>query len=366
LFEREAILADIIGAVQHSHGGTCTMASDKYKHLIKPLSIGAVDFEKLEKTQSRMAIGPGNAGREIRLNGRDHLEGMNLNFSWGVHTTLGDWHAGLDPHVHPYPECLLFVGLDTANVNYLGAEVDCCLGEEQEIYTFNEPTVITVPAGMPHGPISTKRVFSPRGFGFWAVELNRVSEITWLGESVSTLSVEQKKAAPEGMNFASPEKILRSKPAPATGKYAHLVKPISSGLLVERGKLKGGGEKLGPGNADHLILLTGKDLEGLDASIFWGFCSQPGIWRRGAGAHVHPADEALLYLGIDPDDQNRLGAEIEIDLGAEHERHLFNKPSVVICHAGTPHLPQVTRWVDRPFAFFAITLSGEHETQPFD
>jgi hypothetical protein len=338
------------------------MATGKYEHLIKPLSIGAMNWNR---TKGAPAIGPGNASREIRLNGRDHLEGLNLNFSWGVHKELGDWHAGFDPHVHPYPECLLFVGMDTANVNYLGAEIDCCLGEEQETYTFNEPTAIVIPAGLPHDPITTKRMFSPKGFGFWAVELNSASEITWLGEGVANLSTKQQKAVPKGMDFAAPEKILRNKPAPSTGKYAHLVKSLKSGLLVERGKSKTG-EKMGPGNADHLIMMGGKDLEGLNASIFWGFCSQPGIWRRGAGAHVHPMDEVLVYVGADPDNMNDLGAEIEIDMGEEHERHFINKPTVVICPAGTPHLPQVTRWVDQPFAFFAICLSGDHETKDFD
>jgi hypothetical protein len=361
------------------------MAIKKYQHLIKPLSIGVMDWEskKVPGQTGPLAIGPGNASREVRLNGRDHLEGLNLNFSWGIHTGLGDWHAGLDPHVHPYPECLLFVGLDTANVNYLGVEISCCLGAEQETYTFNEPTVIVVPAGMPHGPITTRRMYSPRGFGFWAVELNRVSEITWLGAGVSNLSAEQRQAAPEGLRFAAAEKILRNKPAPSTGKYAHLVKPLGSGILVERGKYnlsrftpeqlaqqqersqKTGG-KPGPGNADHLTWMSGKDLEGLNANIFWGFCSQPGIWRRGAGAHVHPVDEILVYAGTDPDNMDYLGAEIELDMGEEHERHLVDKPAVVICPAGVPHMPQVTRCVDKPFASFAVCLSGEHETRAFD
>ncbi len=329
-----------------------------------------------------LAIGPGNARREIRVNGRDHLEGLKLNFSWGVHTDLGDWHAGMDPHIHPYPEVLLFVGLDTANVNYLGAQIDCCLGMEQETHTFDEPTAIVIPAGFPHGPITTKRMYSPRGFGFWAVELNPVPLITWIGEGVTGLSAEQRKAVPEGMNFAAKEKALRNKPAPPTGKYAHLVKPLKSGLLVERGKYnpsrftpeqhaqleeksKQTGEKLGPGNPNHLTMMTGKELDGLNASIFWGFCSQPGLWRRGTGAHVHPADEVLVYLGIDPEIEY-LGAEIELDMGQEHERHYINQPSVVICPAGKPHLPQVTRWVDKPFAFFAVSLSGEHEAKAFD
>jgi hypothetical protein len=314
------------------------MAIQKYRHLIKPLAIGATNWEEVPDAQ---AMGPGNANREIRLNGRDHLEGLNLNFSWGVHTGLGDWHNGMDPHVHPYPECLLFVGLDTANINYLGAAIDCCLGTEQEAYAFNEPTAIVIPAGLPHGPITTKRMYSPKGFGFWAIELNSVSEVTWFGEGSS------------------------SNPTQATGKYAHLVKSLKSNLLIERGKMKTG-ERPGPGSADHLVWMRGKDLEGLDSNIFWGFHSRPGIWRRGSSAHFHPSDEVLVYLGTDPDKIDYLGAEIEIDMGEEHEKHIISKPSVIINPAGTPYAPQVTRWVDKPFAFFAINLSSEMETKSFD
>jgi hypothetical protein len=213
-------------------------------------------------------------------------------------------------------------------------------------------------------------MYSPKGFGFWAVELNPVSEITWLREGGTRL--------PKELKSAETENTRRNKPVQSSGKYAHLVKPLRSGLLIERGKFnssgltaeqlarQNSGEKPGPGNADHLIWMHGKDLEGLDVSIFWGFCSQAGIWRRGAGAHVHPTDEVLIYLGLDPNDSDYLGAEIEIDMGQEHERHIINKSSVVICPAGTPHMPQVTRWVDKPFAFFAINLSGEHETKSFD
>ena len=362
------------------------MATGKYEHLIKPLSIGEMNWDaekRVPEQPDSLMIGPGNALREIRLNGRDHMEGLNLNFSWGIHNGLGDWHSGLDPHVHPYAECLIFVGLDTANIKYLGAEIDCCLGEEQETYTFNEPTLIVIPAGFPHGPISTRRIYSPRGFGFWAVELNSESEMTWLGEGVLRLSDGQRKAAPEGMRFAAAGKILRNKPIPATGKYDHLVKSLKSFILIERGEYSSSrftpeqlaqqeersretGEKLGPGNADHLVWMSGKDLEGLNATIVWGFCSRPGIVRRGVGAHVHPVGEILAYVGMNPENMDDLGAEIEIDLGKEHERHFIDKPSVVVCPAGTPHMPQVTRWVDKPYAFLAVSLSGEHETESVD
>lgn len=329
------------------------MAEGKHGHLIKPLSIGAINWEDKKGQPGAEVIGPGNAEREIWLNGRDHLEGMNFNFSWGVHNTLGEWHTGSKSHTHPYAECLFFVGLDTANVNYLGAEVECCLGEEKEAYTFNDPTVIVLPAGFPHGPITTRRLFSPRGFGFFAASLNATPGIAWSGEQ-------------------SPD----TKPRRSAGKYSNLVKPLKSGLLIERGKLNPSrftpeqlarreelqtktGFKQGPGNTDHMAWMYGKDLEGLNVNIAWGFASRPGVWQRGVTAHSHPEDEILMFLGTDPDNPDRLGAEIEIDLGKEHERYFFDKSSAVVCPAGLPHGPIVTRWVDKPFAFLLINLAGD-------
>jgi hypothetical protein len=342
------------------------MTNKLYEHLVKPLNVGVMSWDGANNAPGALMIGPGNASTEARLNGRDHLEGMALNFSWGVHTGLGDWHAGLDPHVHPYPECLIFAGLDTANINYLGAEVGCCLGEEQETYAFNEPTAIVVPAGLPHGPITTKRMFSPKGFGFLAVELSSTSEVTWLGEAVSRLSAEQRKSARKGLHFAAEAKILRSKPIQETGKYARLVKPLKSGLLIERRRVNTSrpmpehfaGAPLGPGNADHLVWMGGSDLEGLNVNIQWGFCSQPGIWSRNPLRQVHTADEVLVYLGSDPNSIDYLGAEIEIEIGEGNERYIIDKPTVVMLPAGTICGPQITRWVDKPYAFFAISLSG--------
>jgi hypothetical protein len=333
------------------------MATGKHEHLIKPLSIGLKNWEEDNSVTS--VIGPGNAKKEVWLNGKDQLEGLNLNFSWGVHKTLGEWHAGSKSHSHSYPECLFFVGLDTANVNYLGAEIDLCMGNEQETYTFNDPTVIVIPAGLPHGPIATRRLFSPRGFGFFAVDLNATFDICW-----------------------SDEKTTTTKPLQSTGKYAHLIKPLKSGLITERKKFvpsrfapeqlarreemqKKTGFKPGPGNADHMTWMYGRDLGDLNVNVAWGFSSQPGVWQRGVHAHAHPEGEILFFMGTDPDNVDYLGAEIEIDLGKEHERYLFDRSSTVICPAGVPHGPIVTRWVDKPFAFLLINLAGDM-TMSFD
>lgn len=46
--------------------------------------------------------------------------------------------------------------------------------------------------------------------------------------------------------------------------------------------------------------------------------------------------------------------------GKDRERHIFNKPTVAICPKLLPHLPLITSWVDRPYGFFVVCLSGEH------
>lgn len=349
------------------------MDNMKYADLVKPLSIGRVD---LRGEAMRGQRGTGNANQLIWLNGKDHLKGINLNFTWGFYNGVGDWRTDLGPHVHPYPECLVFVGLDTSDINYLGAEIEIELGEEREIYTFSKPTVVVLPTGLPHCPIRTKSVDSPRGFGFYLISLGAQPETTWLGAGLTAeeVTLMQEGAAGIGMKMSVQEdkpKPLSTKPAKNTErKYAHLVKtmtptigpngPAPEGML---GKSIPADEMFerGPGNADQLIWMYGKDLEGIELSFTWGFYSSPGIWHKERGAHVHPsADECLVFVGLDPDNIDYLGAEVEIDIGKEHERHVFNRPSVVILPAGVPHLPLVTRLVDKPYGFYAISLDAGH------
>lgn len=332
------------------------MALKKYENLIKPLGNYRIDKAKKKTGKPKVFFNvPQYEEQAVALGGKD-LEGMNLSFLWRFKTTLGDWHGGRDPHVHAYPEVQFFVGLDTANINYLGAEVEMCLGKEQEAYTFSEPTVIVIPPGLPHGPTTTKRIYSPKGYGFYTALLTSASKIEWLSNP---------------------------KPSESKGKYAHLVKPLKANILTERGRFNASrftpeelakraelsrktNFQLGPGNADHLAWFYGNDLEGLNVNMDWGFYSKPGLWHRGVGAHIHPVDEVLVFAGVDPSDINYLGAEIEIDLGKEHERHIIDKPSVVVLPAGTPHCPIVTRWVDKPHAFFSINLAGQTDSTYID
>ena len=315
------------------------MAATKYGHLIKPLGFRGT------RGRTKNYYEANNTGQEtarvVQLEGKKHLEGLGMVLAWEYHDGLGKWYGEDRPHVHPYPEVQFFVGLDTAAINYLGADVEYCLGDDMETYRFSEPTVVVVPAGVPHGPVTTARMYSPRGYACYRVGLTD-----------------------------APEKAAAGRQSAVKGKsLARLVKPLKNNIIIQRKKLvnapaarpagKGPVMSLGPGNADHLAWFYGKDLEGLSANMDWGFFSSPGLWHRGVGAHVHPAGEALVFVGTDPSRPGSLGAEIEIDFGQEHERLHVTEPSVIVIPGGVPHGPFVTHWVDQAFAFFSINLAAE-------
>ena len=366
------------------------MPQRKYEQLLKPLSMGRIEMpaiQNAEVAETSSFMGPGNADKILWLNGRDHLEGIDLNFSWGFYSGLGDWHTGQDPHVHPYAECLVFVGLDSAKMNYLGAEIEVSLGKEQETYTFDEPTVVIVPAGLQHCPLVTKRVFSPKGYGFFLLCLGAVPTTTWMGEGVdeNALKMMTELAEKQGlklpMKSSVSKKRVKKNPTAPTGKYDHLVKPLSSGLFIERSvvskslstsgtlhqnEMKKRGEMPGPGYADHMTWMFGRDLGDLNMNFNWGYYSSPGIWHRSIGTLVNTEPEILVFAGLDPNNIDYLGAQIEIELGEEHERYIIEKPTAVLRPAGMPHNTIVTRWVDRPFAAYTVGLSGNPQVAEFD
>jgi len=67
-------------------------------------------------------------------------------------------------------------------------------------------------------------------------------------------------------------------------------------------------------------------------------------------------------VGLDPDNPDYLGAEMEIRFGEEQEVHVFDTPTVVIAPKGVVHCPLITRKVEKPYGFTAICLAHEHDT----
>lgn len=280
------------------------MGATKYGHLVKKL-----EYQETGGEYMATPAGP-------------DLEGIDLSFAWGYRRKPGVWGGdGGVGHSHPYGECLVFTGLDYDNPNSFGAEVEICLGEKGEKHVIDSPTVVVLPPGLPHCPLTTTRADRP--FGFLAVSLSgehKMSEITPAGTPSGGL------------------------------EYGHLVRKLD---MRDMHRTKGG-------NADFIAWWSGKDMEGFDLNFTWAFHTGLGAWHE-KDPHVHTTyDEALLFAGCDPDNPDYLGAELSIAF--EDEVHVFYTPTVIVAPKGVAHCPLITRRVDKPYCFSAISLNNEHET----
>jgi hypothetical protein len=65
------------------------------------------------------------------------------------------------PHVHEFPQYLHFFSTNPKDSTDFDAEIEVCLGEEQEKHIVNRPTALYVPAGLPHGPITFTMINKP-------------------------------------------------------------------------------------------------------------------------------------------------------------------------------------------------------------
>jgi hypothetical protein len=316
------------------------MPKKEYSHLVKPLLVQNPPAGLYTETR-------------VWMEGKD-LEGYNGHFSYGFIKERGPFHPKEGALIHPFDECLIFAGLDHTDITYLGAEISIELGKEREEHVFDKPSVVIVPKGTPHGPTTVRRVDRP--IVHYAIGL-----------------------APDYKATSIPQSSLP--PKSKGSKHAHLIKPMGPGLEPIKAsaalKEEGGIERarainpnlnleqvgrIGPGNADQLVWFFGDNLEGMEVNFTWGYYTGCGIWHRGGEAHTHPEEEILVYVGLDPENINFLGAELELGMGKNYERHIFNKPTVAICPKGFPHLPLITRWVDKPYGFFVICLSAEHDS----
>lgn len=75
--------------------------------------------------------------------------------------------------------------------------------------------------------------------------------------------------------------------------------------------------------------------------------------------HVHPFNAIMMFVGLDMDDPEDLGGEIEYVLGEEEELHRSDKTNAIFLPAGLKHNVKFTR-VDRPFLLIAINLAGAY------
>lgn len=95
------------------------------------------------------------------LNGEKDFGGLPfpLSFGWSSYPQPMDVYQ--KSHAHDFDQLLCWFGGDPLNVGYLGAEIEMCLGEEQEKHTITKPSIVYIPKGLHHCPLNYKTVHQP-------------------------------------------------------------------------------------------------------------------------------------------------------------------------------------------------------------
>jgi len=105
-----------------------------------------------------------------------------------------------------------------------------------------------------------------------------------------------------------------------------------------------------------------RDLGGTDFSMGWSYLTEPFLMV--GDTHKHDFDQIIFLLGGDNNDVGEFGAEVEMHLGEDQEKHIINYTSCVYIPAGLIHCPLNIKKVAKPIVFIDITLSLDLSIRP--
>jgi ferredoxin len=98
--------------------------------------------------------------------GTEEMEDAHLRYLYDI--VQKECEVGDEPHMHhAVEEYLVFTGSDITNFFDFDAEAEILIGDSRdtmEAYKVTEPTVVRIPPGYWHGPVTFKRVGSPVNF----------------------------------------------------------------------------------------------------------------------------------------------------------------------------------------------------------
>ena len=134
-------------------------------------------------------------------------------------------------------------------------------------------------------------------------------------------------------------------------KYGHLLKGLSF-------------QDYGLNPYRQGIMLTSEFL-GIDVNVEIGRYGTAGkMGEEPFESEVHDYNEVMVWMGMDTNDLSELGAEIELCLGEDKERHMLASSSAVLIPKGVPHFPATITRMNKPFLFMRFSLATEMRSTP--
>ena len=122
--------------------------------------------------------------------------------------------------------------------------------------------------------------------------------------------------------------------------------------------------KPGPaGLAATPVALEGvNDWAGIHHRMSWHHIVRPTVLE--VEPHSHDFDEFFCFATCDPANPIDFGAEVEVTMGKEAEKHIIDHSSIVCVPKGVVHGPINFKKVTRPVLFCDIYMATEHKAKP--
>lgn len=254
--------------------------------------------------------------------------GHDVNIKYGCYYTAGKM-LPYQTQVCDYNQVLVFMGTNAFDPGDLGAEVDFCIGEEKEKHRITTATSISIPKGIPYGPIA----IGPMENRFILMQIALTSEV---------------KAKP----------VLPDTPE---GPYANFMDAKYRENFQSLSFTRNGAWHYGPLNPDtHKGSITNITPKGIEFDMMYEFVNK-APYRFGPEPdkpHVHSYTEFLIHIGCDCSDLSQFPAEEEYCMGEEIETHLITKPTITILPKGVPHCPQRVLSQTKPWIFIVMRPWG--------
>jgi hypothetical protein len=129
-------------------------------------------------------------------------------------------------------------------------------------------------------------------------------------------------------------------------KYEKFVKSVPF-QFYERGGLRQGAEMT-------------KEFHGFDVNVKYGSYWVAGKIGNGPyKPHIHDYDQVIILAGSDMDDIGNLGAEVELCLGENMERHMITTTTTIAIPKGMPHFPATVNKLNKRFFYIEMSLAAE-------
>jgi len=94
--------------------------------------------------------------------------------------------------------------------------------------------------------------------------------------------------------------------------------------------------------------------------VHWVLPHDKPFLEVGHPPHIHKDPELLFHIGSDPYNPQDLGAEIEMSLGPEMEKHVLTKSCVIFIPPNFIHSPWKVLRTWRPFIFIEVNQGSKH------